>query len=165
MSCGGKPSTSPRRISDWTFSHHTEPRCGWFPNRGQMAVSSQHVAAIWMLRQCLRIRQGQMAVSSQHVAAIWMLRQCLRIRQAVTGPFWYIITRLLSAITRHHFDDFPTVGLASDCKVLSLAFSAILDMLGWHHAKDGDKASNFAVAFDLRGSLLTRPQFQLVSCA
>lgn len=37
------------------------------------------------------------------------------------------------------------------CKVLSLAFSAILDMLGWQHAKEGDKALNFAAAFDLLG--------------
>ena len=40
---------------------------------------------------------------------------------------------------------------ASDCKVLSLAFSAILDMLGSHRARESDKASNFAAAFDLLG--------------
>ena len=71
----------------------------------------------------------------------------VRMSQAL----WYIITRLLSAVTCHYFDDFPTVERSQGCKVLSLAFSAILDMLGWHHAKEGDKALNFAEAFDLLG--------------
>ena len=32
-----------------------------------------------------------------------------------------------------------------------LAFSALLDLLGWDHAKEGDKALNFAADFDLLG--------------
>ena len=32
-----------------------------------------------------------------------------------------------------------------------LAFSALLDLLGWDHAKEGDKVLNFAADFDLLG--------------
>ena len=71
----------------------------------------------------------------------------VRVSQAI----WYIITRLLHAVTSHYFDDFPTVERTAGCKVLSLAVSAVLDMLGWTHAKEGDKALNFAEAFDLLG--------------
>ena len=35
--------------------------------------------------------------------------------------------------------------------MLTLAFSALLDLLGWDHTKEGDKALNFAPAFDLLG--------------
>ena len=69
----------------------------------------------------------------------------------VSQALWYIITRLLHAVTSHYFDDFPTVERSAGCKVLSLAVSAILDMLGWTHAKEGDKALNFTEAFDLLG--------------
>ncbi|CAL1161019.1 unnamed protein product [Cladocopium goreaui] len=41
--------------------------------------------------------------------------------------------------------------LSEGCRVLTLAFSALLDLLGWDHAKEGDKALNFAPAFDLLG--------------
>ena len=36
-------------------------------------------------------------------------------------------------------------------RVLSLSFWAILDLLGWQYAKEGDKASDFALAFDALG--------------
>eukprot|EP00435_Cladocopium_sp_Y103_P057714 s379_g20.t1 len=71
----------------------------------------------------------------------------VRISQAI----WFIVTRLLFAVTSHYFDDFPTLERAEGCRILSLAFSAVLDMLGWVHAKEGDKALNFAEAFDLLG--------------
>eukprot|EP00435_Cladocopium_sp_Y103_P027136 s1919_g6.t1 len=71
----------------------------------------------------------------------------VRISQAL----WFIVTKLLFAITSHYFDDFPTIERSEGCRVLSLAFSAVLDMLGWVHAKEGDKALNFAEAFDLLG--------------
>ena len=71
----------------------------------------------------------------------------VRISQSI----WYIVTKLLHSITSHYFDDFPTLERSVGCRVLSLAFSAVLDMLGWAHAKEGDKALNFASAFDLLG--------------
>ncbi|CAL1163338.1 unnamed protein product [Cladocopium goreaui] len=58
---------------------------------------------------------------------------------------------LLKAITSHYFDDFPTIERSEGCRVLTLAFSALLDLLGWDHAKEGDKALNFAADFDLLG--------------
>ena len=69
----------------------------------------------------------------------------------MSQAIWYIVSTLLSSVTRHYFDDFPTLERAKGCEVLSLAFSAVLDMLGWQHAKEGDKALNFAEAFDLLG--------------
>ena len=69
----------------------------------------------------------------------------------VSQALWFIVTKLLSAVTSHYFDDFPTLERAAGCRVLTLAFSAVLDMLGWAHAKEGDKALNFAEAFDLLG--------------
>ena len=43
----------------------------------------------------------------------------------------------------------PTVERSEGCRVLTLAVSALLDFLGWDHAKEGDKALSFAPAFDL----------------
>ena len=71
----------------------------------------------------------------------------VRISQAI----WFILCRLLGAVMCHYFDDFPTIEREPGCRVLSLAVSAVLGMLGWEHAKEGDKAQNFAVAFDLLG--------------
>ena len=47
------------------------------------------------------------------------------------------------------FDDFPTGERSDGCRVLTLAFSALLDLLGWDHTKEGDKALNFSATFDL----------------
>ena len=71
----------------------------------------------------------------------------VRISQAL----WFLLSKLLKAITSHYFDDFPTVERSEGCRVLSLAFSALLDLLGWDHAKEGDKALNFSATFDLLG--------------
>ena len=71
----------------------------------------------------------------------------VRISQAL----WFLLSKLLKAITSHYFDDFPTIERSEGCRVLTLAFSALLDLLGWDHAKEGDKALNFAPAFDLLG--------------
>ena len=62
-----------------------------------------------------------------------------------------MITSLLHSITSHYFDDFPTLERTKGRRVLSLAVSGVLDLLGWAHAKEEDKALNFASAFDLLG--------------
>ena len=49
------------------------------------------------------------------------------------------------------FDDFSTGERSDGCRVLTLAFSALLDLLGWDHTKEGDKALNFSATFDLLG--------------
>ena len=71
----------------------------------------------------------------------------VRISQAI----WYIITRLLHCVCAHYFDDFPVVEVSSGCRVLSSAVSAVLDILGWTHAKEGDKTFPFASTFDVLG--------------
>ena len=69
----------------------------------------------------------------------------------VSQALWFLLSKLLKAITSHYFDDFPTIERSEGCRVLTLAFSALLDLLGWDHAKEGDKALNFAADFDLLG--------------
>ena len=69
----------------------------------------------------------------------------------VSQALWFFLSKLLKAITSHYFDDFPTVERSDGCRVLTLAFSALLDLLGWDHAKEGDKALNFSATFDLLG--------------
>ena len=69
----------------------------------------------------------------------------------VSQALWFIATKLLKAITSHYFDDFPMIERAAGARVLSLSFGAVLDLLGWQYAKDGDKAADFALAFDALG--------------
>lgn len=71
----------------------------------------------------------------------------VRVSQAI----WYIKTRLLRCVCAHYFDDFPVVEVSSSCRVLSSAVSAVLDILGWTHAKEGDKTCPFAAEFDVLG--------------
>ena len=71
----------------------------------------------------------------------------VRISQAI----WYIITRLLHCVCAHYFDDFPVVENSAGCRVLSSAVSAVLDILGWTHAKEGDKTFPFSSVFDVLG--------------
>ena len=53
----------------------------------------------------------------------------------VSQALWFLTSMLLHCITSHFFDDFPTLEKTDGCRVLTLAFSAILDLLGWDHAK------------------------------
>lgn len=69
----------------------------------------------------------------------------------VSQALWFIVSKMLKAIMSHYFDDFPTIERSEGCKVLTLAVSAIFDLLGWEHAKEGDKALNFDQTFDLLG--------------
>ena len=69
----------------------------------------------------------------------------------VSQALWFVMSSLLGTIMSHYFDDFPTIERASGCRVLTLAVSALFDMLGWQHAKVGDKAADFAEAFDVLG--------------
>ena len=71
----------------------------------------------------------------------------VRISQAL----WYVITRLLHCVCSHYFDDYPVVETTAGCKVLSSAISAVIDILGWSYAKEGDKAFPFAAEFDVLG--------------
>ena len=79
----------------------------------------------------------------------------------VSQALWFLTSKILSCITSHYLDDFPTLERAEGCKVLTLAFSAVLDLLGWEHAKEGDKAINFANVFDLLGVTFELNQMSL----
>ena len=72
-----------------------------------------------------------------------------------------MLSKLLKAIASHYFDDFPTIERSEGCRVLTLAFSALLDLLGWDHAKEGDKALNFAANFDLLGVTFNLSEMRL----
>ena len=69
----------------------------------------------------------------------------------VSQALWFIVSKMLKAIMSHYFDDFPTIERVEGSRVLTLAVSAIFDLLGWDHAKEGDKALNFDRTFDLLG--------------
>lgn len=67
----------------------------------------------------------------------------------VSQALWFVISRLLSCVCAHYFDDFPAIEPEPGAKVLSLAVSALLDILGWLHAKEGDKGLTFQQTFDV----------------
>eukprot|EP00438_Fugacium_kawagutii_P019357 Skav210201 [mRNA] locus=scaffold1264:141588:142514:- [translate_table: standard] len=62
----------------------------------------------------------------------------------VSQALWFIVTKLLKAITAHYFDDFPMIEREPGARILSSSFGAVLDLLGWQFAKEGDKAGDFA---------------------
>ena len=92
-----------------------------------------------------------MEILQKCFSSLWLHWQCLWFCEGVSSPCWFIVSKVLHCVTSHYFDDFPTLERAEGCKVLTLAFSAVLDLLGWEHAKEGDKAISFASTFDLLG--------------
>ena len=86
----------------------------------------------------------QHAVVGFPVSGTWRFHQSISLPFGCTGSvygfvrvsqaIWYVVTKLPSAVSSHYFDDFPTLERAPGCRVLSLAFSAVLDVLGWEHA-------------------------------
>ena len=112
----------------------------------------------------------QLAVLPEHqrhavvgfpVNGVWRFYKSISLPFGCTGSvygfvrmsqaLWFITGKLLHCITSHYFDDFPTLERSEGCRVLTLAFSATLDLLGWEHAKEGDKALDFSEVFDLLG--------------
>ena len=101
------------------------------------------------------------AVVGFPVKGVWRFYKSISLPSGCTGSvygfvrmsqaIWFIIGKLLHCITSHYFDDFPTLERSEGCRVLTLAFSATLDLLGWEHAKEGDKALDFSGVFDLLG--------------
>ena len=115
----------------------------------------------------------QLAVLPEHqrhavvgfpVKGVWRFYKSISLPFGCTGSvygfvrmsqaLWFIPGKLLHCITSHYFDDFPTLERSEGCRVLTLAFSATLDLLGWEHAKEGDKALDFSGIFDLLGVTL-----------
>ena len=103
----------------------------------------------------------QHAVVGFPVEGVWKFYKSISLPFGCTGSvygfvrisqaLWFILSKVLKAITSHYFDDSPTIERSEGCRVLTLAFSALLDLLGWEHAKEGDKALNLSQVFDLLG--------------
>lgn len=58
---------------------------------------------------------------------------------------------LLWTISTCFYDDFPVVCPVDSAAILSKSMSALLDMLGWDHAKIGTKATDFAAEVNALG--------------
>ena len=120
----------------------------------------------------------QLAVLPEHqrhavvgfpVKGVWRFYKSISLPFGCTGSvygfvrmsqaLWFITGKLLHCITSHYFDDFPTLERSEGCRVL--AFSATLDLLGWEHAKEGDKALDFSEVFDLLGVTFDLKNVQL----
>ena len=131
----------------------------------------QGVSDTWLARTLdLRKAYKQLAIMPEHahlavvgfpVRGQWQFYRSVALPFGATGSvygfvrvsqaLWFVVTKLLRAITSHYFDDFPMIERTAGTRVLSLSFGAILDLLGWQYAQEGDKASDFALAFDALG--------------
>ena len=76
----------------------------------------------------------------------------------ISAAIWWVITKTLKAVVSHYFDDFPTISSAAGSQVLDKSIMALLDILGWEFAANGDKAMPFCECFDALGArhVLTR---------
>lgn len=107
------------------------------PDHHQHAVVGFSVKGVWRFYRSLSLPFG----STGSVYGF------VRISQAIC----FVITKLLSCVCSHYFDDFPMIEPSPGCKVLSLAVGAIFDIRGWTYAREGDKGLPFAEAFDVLG--------------
>ena len=71
----------------------------------------------------------------------------------VHRSLWFLLNKMLVIPCGVFYDDFPMFSPASLAENADEAASALLDLLGWLHAKTGTKASPF------------KPQFQVLGCS
>ena len=69
----------------------------------------------------------------------------------VSRSLHHVLCKLLWCPCTCFYDDFPTVSPSLSAAVLSKALTAILNLLGWDHAKLGVKALDFAEEFNALG--------------
>ena len=69
----------------------------------------------------------------------------------VSRSLHFLLCKLLWTISTCFYDDYPVVCPDDSSAILSTAMSALLDMLGWDHAKVGVKATDFAAEFNALG--------------
>ena len=69
----------------------------------------------------------------------------------VSRSLHHIMATYLHAPLTCFYDDFPTISPSSSASILSKSMSAVLDLLGWEHAKVGSKAVDFASEFNALG--------------
>ncbi|CAE7310483.1 unnamed protein product [Symbiodinium sp. KB8] len=65
----------------------------------------------------------------------------------VSRSLHFIMAKYLQALNTVFFDDFPMVSTSGGSKILQKAASAILNLLGWAHAEEGEKAPGFQSDF------------------
>ena len=70
-----------------------------------------------------------------------------RVSKSLHHIFW----KLLFSLGTCFYDDFPTISPKASSSILTKALSAVLDLLGWDHAKVGTKAYDFAADFNALG--------------
>ena len=69
----------------------------------------------------------------------------------VSRSIHFLLCKLLWAPATCFYDDFPVVCPDDSSSILSKSMAALLDMLGWDHAKVGIKATDFASDFNALG--------------
>lgn len=69
----------------------------------------------------------------------------------VSRSLHFLLCKLLWTVATCFYDDFPVVSPTESAGILSKSMTALLDMLGWDHAKLGTKAADFASDFNALG--------------
>ncbi|CAE7239643.1 unnamed protein product, partial [Symbiodinium sp. CCMP2456] len=72
----------------------------------------------------------------------------------VSRALWYLVNRLLCLPSGVFYDDFPLLCPAGSANNADESASALLDLLGWAHAKTGAKGRPFAEQFEVLGMSL-----------
>ena len=65
----------------------------------------------------------------------------------VSRSLHFIMAKYLQALNTVFFDDFPMVSTSGGSNILQKAASAVLNLLGWAHAEEGEKAPGFQSDF------------------
>ena len=65
----------------------------------------------------------------------------------VSRSLHFIMAKYLQALNTVFFDDFPMVSTSGGSKILQRAASTVLNLLGWAHAEEGEKAPGFQSDF------------------
>ena len=86
------------------------------PDHAHLAVVGFPVRGTWQFYRSIALPFG----------ATGSVYGFVRVSQAL----WFVVTKLLKAITSHYFDDFPMIERTAGTRVLFLSFGAILDLLG-----------------------------------
>ena len=72
----------------------------------------------------------------------------------VSRALWFLVNRLLCLPSGVFYDDFPLLCPAGSASNADESASALLDLLGWAHAKTGSKGKPFAEQFEVLGMSL-----------
>ena len=65
----------------------------------------------------------------------------------VSRSLHFILAKYLTALNTVFFDDFPMLATSTGAPILLSSSSCLLNLLGWAHAQEGEKAPGFAAVF------------------